>query len=85
MRYEPSALQKLKSYDDARPGLPGEHWLALGAGIGLWLVSRNHPSLLVRTAGLMAGTALVGRAASGRDGLVKLLRYLPVGAGISRH
>ena len=34
--------------------------------------------------GLVAGTALVGRAASGRDGIARLVRYLPVGAGIRR-
>lgn len=84
MRHERSTLQKIKDYDDARESFPGEHWLTLGAGLGIWLLSRHHPSMLIRTAGLMAGTALVGRAASGRDGLAKLLRYLPVGAGIPR-
>lgn len=79
-----STLQKIKNYDDARPGVPGEHFLVLGAGLGAWLLTRRHPSLLVRTLGLMAGTALVGRAASGRDGASKLLRYLPVGSGIRR-
>jgi hypothetical protein len=84
MRNPSSTLQKIKNYDDARPGFPGEHWLTLGAGLGLWLLSRHHRSMLIRTAGLMAGTALVGRAASGRDGLAKLLRFLPVGASIPR-
>lgn len=78
-------LKEIKQADDARPGFPGEHWLALGAGLGVWLLSRRHPSLMVRTLGLMAGTALVGRAASGRDGVSKVLRYLPVGSGIRRY
>jgi hypothetical protein len=77
-------LQKIKEYDDARPSIPGEHWIALGAGLGAWLLSRRHPSFMVRTLGLMAGTALVGRAASGRDGLSKVLRFTPVGRGIAR-
>jgi hypothetical protein len=77
-------IKELKQLDDARPGFPGEHWMVLAAGIGAWLVSRRHPSLMVRTLGLMAGTALVGRAASGRDGIAKLVRYLPVGGGIRR-
>jgi hypothetical protein len=77
-------IKELKAADEARPGFPGEHWLVLGAGIGIWLASRRHPSLAVRTLGLMAGTALVGRAASGRDGLASLLRYTPVGSRIRR-
>jgi hypothetical protein len=81
---EKSTLQKIKEADDAREGVPGEHWMVLGAGLGVWLLSRRSPSLMLRTLGLMAGTALVGRAASGRDGVSKLLRYLPVGGGIAR-
>ena len=79
-----STLQTIKDFDAARPGFPGEHWLVLGAGLGVWLWTSRHPSPLVKALGLMAGTALVGRAASGRDGIVKVLRYLPVGSGIKR-
>jgi hypothetical protein len=74
--------QQPKQYDQQRPSFPGEHLLVLAAGLGLWMVSRRHPSLLVRGAGLAAGSARAGRAASGRDGLRKLLRVLPVGRGI---
>ncbi|AEG91499.1 hypothetical protein [Ramlibacter tataouinensis] len=77
-----SPLAKLKRYDDMRPGIPGEHWLTLAAGLGVWWVSRSHRSPVVRTLGMVAATALVGRAASGRDGLAKVLRWLPVGQGI---
>lgn len=77
-------VKDLKRADDAREGVPGEHWIALGAGIGVWLLSRRSPSTMVRTLGLMAGTALVGRAASGRDGVSKFLGYLPIGSGIKR-
>jgi hypothetical protein len=80
-----NALEKIKEYDDAREGVPGEHWLVLGAGLAAWLLTRRHPSVLVRTLGLLGGTALVGRAASGRDGISKVLRYLPVGQGIRRY
>ncbi len=75
-------LEKIRRYDQRRPGFAGEHLLVLAAGLGVWLALRRHPSLLVRTAGLAAGTALLGRAASGRDGLRKLLRVLPVGRGL---
>lgn len=77
-------IKEIKQLDDARPGFPGEHWITLAAGVGAWLATRHHPSFMVRTLGLMAGTALVGRAASGRDGIARLARYLPVGGGIRR-
>lgn len=74
-----SWLQRLKARDDARDGFPGEHWLVLGAGLAAWGLTRKNRSPVVRALGLAAGTALVGRAASGRDGLSKLLRFLPIG------
>jgi hypothetical protein len=74
--------QKVKQFDQQRPSLPGEHLLTLAAGLGVWMLSRRHPSMLVRSAGLAAGSALAGRAASGRDGLRKWLRVLPVGRGL---
>ena len=64
---EPSAIDKLKAADGAREGFPGEHWLVR----------------VVRTAGAFAASALVARAASGREGLSKVLRYTPFGRGIS--
>jgi len=66
-------LHRIKRYDEQRPGFPGEHLLVLAAGLGVWIASRRAPSLLVRAA---------GRAASGRDGLRKVLRLLPVGRGL---
>lgn len=77
-----TALEKIKRIDAQREGFPGEHWIVLGAGLAIWVASSKSPSFLLRTLGLIAATALVGRAASGRDGLVKLLRYLPVGSRI---
>ncbi len=77
-------LQKIKRYDDAREGIPGEHWITLGAGVGAWMLTRRHPSFMVRTLGVLAGTALAGRAASGRDGLRKVLAFTPIGGGITR-
>lgn len=75
-------VRKLKALDDARPSAPGEHWLVLGAGIAAWMITRKSPSFLLRTVGLLAGSALVGRAASGRDGLSKVLRFTPLGRRI---
>ena len=71
-----------KPVNDSRDGFPGEHWLVLGAGLAVWTLTRRSPSFLVRTAGMLAGSALVGRAASGRDGLSRFVRWLPVGGRV---
>ena len=60
-------LHKIKRLDAQRESLPGEHWMALAAGVGLWLATRKHPSIAVRVLASVAGTLLVARAASGRD------------------
>ena len=81
-----SALDKLKAVkaaDEARDGFPGEHWLVLALGIAVWQFTRRHRLWAVRTAGGFAASALVARAASGRQGLSKVLRYTPFGRGIS--
>jgi hypothetical protein len=80
---EPSALQKVKAADEARPGFPGVHWLVLALGIAVWQFTRTHRYWVVRTVGGLAATTLVARAASGRQGLSKVLRYTPFGRGIS--
>jgi hypothetical protein len=80
---EPSPLQKIKAADEAREGFPGEHWLVLALGVALWQVTRKHRNYLVRTIGALGATTLVARAASGRQGMSKVLRYTPFGGGIS--
>ncbi len=66
-----STLQKIQRLDEQRPGFPGEHWLALGAGLLLMSRAGRSRSLIARMAGRAAGAALIGRAASGRDGFAK--------------
>jgi hypothetical protein len=80
---EASPLEKIKAADEARPGFPGEHWLVLALGIALWQFTRKHRYWAVRAAGGLAASAMVARAASGRQGLSKVLRYTPFGRGIS--
>jgi hypothetical protein len=78
-----SKLEKIKAADEARPGFPGEHWLVLALGVAVWQYTRRDRRWYVRTAGGFAASALVARAASGRQGLSKVLRYTPFGRGIS--
>ena len=80
---EPSPLEKIKAADEAPESFPGEHWLVLALGIAVWQFTRRDRHWVVRTAGAFAASALVARAASGRDGLSKVLRYTPLGRGIS--
>jgi hypothetical protein len=68
-----SLIERLRQLDAQRPSVPGEHWLALGAGL-LLLLSGGRGSLLGRATSVAVGGALVYRAMGGRDGLQRLLR-----------
>jgi len=67
-------IQKARVADDRRNDLPGEHWVVLGAGLLLLLAAGRGRSFLGRTLAGAAGSALVGRAASGRGGLERLVK-----------
>ena len=69
-----SRFRDIKRADEARPGFPGEHWLVLAAGVYAWRASRRHSSAWVRALGPIAAAGLLVRAASGRDGVARLLR-----------
>lgn len=72
-----SLLQRAKRFDQARPSLPGEHWMVLAAGFALILATRRHPSALLQLLAGVGGVALVGRALSGRDVPLLLQRVVP--------
>lgn len=72
-------VERLAAYDRRRSGFTGEHWLVLGAGIVVFLASRRSRSPLWRAVGPTIGSSLLYRAASGREGLARLLRFLPIG------
>ena len=67
----PSWVDRLRRFDDRRSSLPGEHWVTLAAG--LWLLSRHGSATAGRFLAMAMGVALIYRAASGRDGLVRLI------------
>lgn len=72
-------LQSYRNWDKRREGFPAEHWIVLGAGVAVFLVSRRSTSPVVRALGSAAGGAMLARAASGRDGVAKLVALLPTG------
>ena len=78
-----SPLEKIKAVDEARPGFPGEHWLVLALGVAVWQYTRRDRRWYVRALGGFAATTLVARAATGRKGLSRMLRYTPLGRGIA--
>jgi hypothetical protein len=71
-----STFEKARAIDEARPDVPGEHWVVLGAGVLLLIAAGRGRSVVGRMVAGAVGSALVGRAASGRGGLAKLARVL---------
>lgn len=69
-----AALDNLKSFDESRPSAPGEHWIALGAGVALLLFAAGRRSPIARTLMRTAATGLIARALSGRDGIQRMFR-----------
>ena len=70
-------IAALKRFDERRDNIPGEHWLALAAGVALWMATRKHPSGAVRLLAGIAGGYLVARAASGTQIPRHLKRFVP--------
>jgi len=65
-----SLFERVVQFDQTRKSFPGEHWLALAAG--LWFLRRKSNSIPSSFLSKSIGAALLVRAASGRDGLQKL-------------
>lgn len=72
----PSLLRQLRDIDARRPDFPGEHLIVLGVGVLLMLAGMRSRTLLRRTVITAAGTALVGRAASGTGGVARVARVV---------
>ena len=64
-------LKKIRQFDRNRKGFPGEHFIVGTAG-SLLLNSARRRSGIGRVLMMLAGGALLARAASGRDGLARL-------------
>lgn len=77
-------IDALREWDKSRPGIAGEHWLVLGAGLLAMRRAARSRSMVGRLVGHAVGTALVARAASGRDGVAGWLGRLAGGSALSR-
>lgn len=67
-------IGSLRDFDRRRPGFPGEHWMVATLGTALLRSAFRRKSLFGSTLMLLAAGALLYRAASGRDGLARLLQ-----------
>jgi len=74
-------LEDIQQWDAARPGFKGEHWLVLGAGLLALRAAGHSRGLVGRTLGRAVGSALIARAATGRDGVVGKLARVAGAAG----
>lgn len=72
----PSLVRELKQIDARRPDFPGEHLIVLGVGVMLMLAGMRSRTVLRRTVITAAGTALIGRAASGTGGVARVARIV---------
>lgn len=68
------ALRQLKTMDDRRASMPGEHLATFGAGLAILRRVPRGRSALGKALALAAGVALIWRAASGRDGIARFAR-----------
>jgi uncharacterized membrane protein len=71
-----SLARRLKDIDARRPDFPGEHLIVFGLGALLMLAGMRSRTALRRTLLTAAGTALVGRAASGTGGIARVARVV---------
>ena len=64
-------LNRIREFDRRRPSFPGEH-LIVAAVASCLLISARRRRGAGRVLAVLAGGALLARAASGRDGLARL-------------
>lgn len=67
-----SLIQSIRKKDAERADFPGEHWIVLAVGTLLLFGARRSRSTLGRSVMAGLGTALIGRAASGRGGIARI-------------
>lgn len=76
LRESDSLIAQAKAVDKSRPDYPGEHLIVFGLGAVLLLAGMRSRTVLRRGLMTAAGTALIGRAASGTGGIARLARVV---------
>lgn len=76
IRNSGSILKQLKEIDDKRPDFPGEHLIVFSVGALLMLAGLRSRKAMRGVLLTTAGSALVGRAASGTGGVSRLARIV---------
>lgn len=71
-----SLVRQVAEFDATRPDFPGEHVIVFGVGVLLMLAGMRSRRGLRGVLLTAAGTALVGRAASGTGGIARLARVV---------
>ncbi|WP_233146082.1 hypothetical protein [Pigmentiphaga sp. NML080357] len=69
-------MARLKEYDANRSDFPGEHLIVFGMGALLMVAGMRSRKAVWRAVMTAAGTALVGRAASGTGGIARVARVV---------
>lgn len=64
-------IDDLIEFDNQRASLPGEHWFALSMGVLLLASAPRRETRLGQWLSAAAGTAMLVRAVTGRDGFAK--------------
>ncbi len=71
-----TTAREIGHWDKTRPDFPGEHLLVAAAGVALLLAAGRSRSPLKSMLFTAAGTAVLGRAASGRGGVARVASWL---------
>lgn len=70
------AARDVKHWDDTRSDFPGEHWIVAVAGLALLMAAGKARTPLKAMLLTAAGSAALGRAASGRGGIARMAGWL---------
>lgn len=76
LRKSEDLLHRAKEFDQKRADLPGEHLIVFGLGALLLIAGMRSRTVVRRGLMTAAGTALIGRAASGTGGVSRIARMV---------
>lgn len=70
------SVREVQEWDRTRPDFPGEHLIVAAVGFGLLIAAGRARTPLKSMLLTAAGTAALGRAASGRGGVARIASWL---------